>query len=453
MANLLKISTLGGLSFSLDSKIITDFTSRKAEALLVYLAFSEKEMLNREELASLLWEESPESEALLNLRVVLSNLKKLFSEYIQITRRKVGWKSNARLKVDALQIQDTINSVIGNYNPKNTISLADAKTILKASQEYRGDFLQGFYVKNSIAFENWLMYERESLKALIINASHLSINSFIENKDNANGITLAKFLINLEPLSELAYRKLMHLYAQSGQFDAAVDVYHRCEKILLDEFATVPEEDTTNLYKLISNRDYPFREQLSVSDIQSSVPPPQNLPKFLNPLIGRDKEIKLLSEYLEIKNERLISLIGPGGIGKTRLAIEAVQNNIRNFRDGVWFISCANVLTADLLMPTIAKSLGITLKDNQEVDPQVIEWLDDKKTLLILDNFEALIEASALITSLIDNSNNLRFLITSREPLISPHEKVILVEGLDYPEKFTSPEDTNIVRPREKKTE
>ena len=450
MPEILDITTLGGLTFKLGKKIITEFTSRKAEALLVYLALSEKEMVNREELASILWEESPEPEALLNLRVVLSNLKKLFPDHLQITRRKVGWVNNAHFIVDAIRIHDVISSITGSYNPRKSIVYSDAKTVMTIVQLYHGDFLQGFYIKNSIAFENWLMYERESLKLEINNVSHICLNSFIENNDSQNGIVLANFLLKLDPFSELTYRKLMQLYALKGQLDTVVDCYKKCTNMLSKELSSTPENETIQIYDLILARKYPNNDQ-SVIDSYPSLPPPQNLPKILDPIIGRETEIKLISDYIDIKNERLITLIGQGGIGKTRLAIEVVQKKLRLFHDGVWFIPCSNILSIDLLMPMIAKVLDITLKDNQDVSSQVIEWLDDKNTLLILDNFEDLTEASPIITSLIQNSKNIRFLLTSREPLNSPYEKVILVDGLDYPDFEFSPFEKQKIELRLKK--
>lgn len=434
MINQLEITTLGGLTFKLGSIIITEFTSRKSEALMVYLALSDKEMVNREEIASLLWEESPEPEALLNLRVVLSNLKKLFPDHLEISRRKIGWAKGAHYTVDYLNIHNTISSILGNYKPRKAISIADAKSIASVTQLYQGDFLQGFFIKNSIAFEHWLMYERESLKLEVINSLHIALNSYLENSDFQGGILLANFLLKLDPFSEIAYKKLMQLYALNGQRDASIDCYKKYSNILSSEFSTIPEDETTQLYKLILTREYPDKTQLPLINNFQSLPPPQNLPSFPDPIIGREKEINLISDYLNIKTERLITLIGQGGIGKTRLAVEVVRKNLRLFQDGVWFVACANVISVDLLMPLIAKALGITLKDNQDVDSQVIEWLDDKNTLLILDNFEDLTEASIIITSLISNSKNIRFLITSREPINSPYEKQILVDGLNYPD-------------------
>lgn len=435
----LEITTLGGLSFKLGTRIITGFTSRKSEALMVYLALSDKEIVNREEVASLLWEESPEPEALLNLRVVLSNVKKLFPGHLQITRRKIGWAKGAPYTVDYLSIHNTISSILGNYNPRNTISLADAKSIANVAQLYQGDFLQGFYIKNSVAFEHWLMYERESLKLEIINSLHIALNSLFDNSEFQSGTVLANFLLKLDPFSEIAYKKLMQLYALNGQNDAAINCYKKYADILSSELSTIPEDETTKLYNLILTRKYPDKNQFTQIENFQSLPPPQNLPGYPSPIIGREKEIELISDYLNIKNERLITLIGQGGIGKTRLAVEVVRKNLRLFQDGVWFVSCANVISVDLLMPIIAKALEITLKDNQEVDLQVIEWLDDKNTLLLLDNFEGLTEASGIITSLIANSKNIRFLITTREPINSPYEKVILLDGLDHPDFIFSP--------------
>ncbi len=434
----LQVIALGGLSFLLEDEVISSFASRKAEALLIYLIISEKDVLNREELASLFWEESSASEALLNLRVVLASLKKVLGDFITITRRNVNFNFDTDFFCDTLALRSGLSKIIGESNQKNLISLKDARKIIDVVDFYRGDFLQGFYIKNAPSFEDWVMYQRDCLKNDVVNALHLAINSFIENQLFSEAVQHTLRLLILDPFSELSYRKLMRSYALSGQIDSALESYGKCKKMLSEEIGVEPEGETNNLFEQIKSGKLP-RAIENQTIYQLELPIPHNLPKLNNILVGRKNEIESISDHLNNPSSRLITIVGQGGIGKTRLAIEIAYKNLRSFKDGVWFIPCTNVMSSDLLMPNISNALGITIKDNQDVDSQVIEWLDDKQTLLILDNFEDLTEATPLISYVIENSKNIRFLITSREALNIKSEIVVILDGLDFPEIYPSP--------------
>ena len=140
---------LGGLTIKngRDEKI--SLSSRKAEALLIYLIFSEKDSFEREELATLFWEDMPEQQALTNLRVTLSNIKKEVGGILEVSRRKVSLNPVKRMVVDGLELLKALGTSSGSEPSREMFSLEKAQEISKSLSLYKGDFLKGFYIRDA----------------------------------------------------------------------------------------------------------------------------------------------------------------------------------------------------------------------------------------------------------------------------------------------------------------
>jgi predicted ATPase/transcriptional regulator with XRE-family HTH domain len=167
--------------------------------------------------------------------------------------------------------------------------------------------------------------------------------------------------------------------------------------------------------------------------------PSSNLPAPVNSLIGREKEIALVREYLSTPTIRLVTLMGPPGIGKTRLSMEAGRTVLPDFPNGVFFVPLAPLAEATFIEQTVAQSLGYVTTKNNPIREQLKEGIGDKKLLLVLDNCEHLIEdVSSLASDLLSACSHLKLLTTSRESLRIPGEWVFPVPALDLPEKNSS---------------
>ena len=127
-----------------------------------------------------------------------------------------------------------------------------------------------------------------------------------------------------------------------------------------------------------------------------------------------------------------MTLVGPGGIGKTRLAIEAARQHVALFPDGVYFVPLAPVESPHLLASVIAEALSVSLSGSENASTQLVRALRDKRLLLVLDNFEHLLEGTGLLTDLLD-APNIKLVVTSRERLNLQEEWVEEVAGLAYP--------------------
>ena len=152
------------------------------------------------------------------------------------------------------------------------------------------------------------------------------------------------------------------------------------------------------------------------------------------PLIGREHELDKIARLLEERDCRLLSLVGPGGVGKTRLAIQAALNQKENFRDGVYYVALVGVNQPEFIVPAVADALKFTFHGALEPKTQLYSHLQDKELLIVLDNFEALIPGSGMILELLEKSPGVKLLVTSREQLDVPGEWIFDVAGLPYPQ-------------------
>ena len=167
----------------------------------------------------------------------------------------------------------------------------------------------------------------------------------------------------------------------------------------------------------------------------SSAGLPHNLPAQTTAFIGRTGELKQLARLLAEESNRLITLLAPGGMGKTRLALAAAETCQSQFADGVCFVSLTPLRSPEQIVPAIADTLGLQLTTDQRTPKQqLMNFFSNKHFLLVLDNFEHLLDAATLLSDLLEAAPRLHLLVTSRERLNLNCETLYLVGGLNYPE-------------------
>ena len=171
---------------------------------------------------------------------------------------------------------------------------------------------------------------------------------------------------------------------------------------------------------------------------------PTNLPLPPTPLIGREREIAQAVEFLCRDEVRLLTCTGLGGVGKTRLALEVALTMRSRFPDGDFFISLAALTDSDLVAYTIAAALGVREKANEPISTTLTSFLVNKRMLLVLDNFEQLLDAAPLLGSLLAACTGLKLLVTSRAPLLLRSEHVLPVPLLDVPRDELLAEEINL---------
>ena len=165
--------------------------------------------------------------------------------------------------------------------------------------------------------------------------------------------------------------------------------------------------------------------QLVAPGLAAELPPlktlenrPTNLPVQATPLVGRGRELRELDALLAREDVRLATLVGPGGTGKTRLALHAAAETVDRFPNGVWFVSLEAVEDAALVLPTVAQTLGVYEAGGRPLGDALNERLRDQRLLLVLDNFEQVIDAAQVVNDLLAASPDVQVIVTSRAPLL-----------------------------------
>jgi predicted ATPase/class 3 adenylate cyclase len=180
--------------------------------------------------------------------------------------------------------------------------------------------------------------------------------------------------------------------------------------------------------------------QLSAPDMPSEFPPLRTLDAYRNnlplqptPLIGREKEVSEVCDLLRGDETRLLTLTGPGGIGKTRLALQVAADLLEDFPEGTFFAPLATLSEADLLLAALAETLGVKETAEQPLDEILKDYLKERRLLLVLDNFEQVLGAAPTVTGLLAGAPGLKVLATSRAPLGLYGEHVFPVPPLTLP--------------------
>ena len=155
-----------------------------------------------------------------------------------------------------------------------------------------------------------------------------------------------------------------------------------------------------------------------------------NLPSFPTPFIGRAEEIADLGQLLDNPDCRLLTLVGPGGIGKTRLAVEVARAKLDSFVDGVYFVPLQPLQAADQVLPMIVEILPLQVTTN--LKQELLDFLADKHTLLVLDNFDQVLDSASLISDILHSAREVKMLVTSRAVLKLMEEWSWPVDGLTY---------------------
>ncbi|NIQ09544.1 MAG: transcriptional regulator, partial [Gammaproteobacteria bacterium] len=204
----------------------------------------------------------------------------------------------------------------------------------------------------------WLRHEREQMHQTALEAMSTVTQNHLKGDRPELALAVARQQLSLEPWRESAYRQLMTAYALAGDRGNALAQFEQCREVLWEELGVEPAVETVNLYESIKLGDYvPISEDriLEAPDEVRS-----NLPAYTTPLIGREAEIASLSDFIMEPNIYLITIVGPGGIGKTRLAIAAAERALTtgNFQEGSFFIDLVPLQEAGQILPTLAETLN-----------------------------------------------------------------------------------------------
>lgn len=384
------LRTLGGLGLE-----GADFERSKPLLLLCYLSLEGAKP--RRHLAELFWQGA--AHPLGSLSVALSQLRQGAPGSFAADARSV----HAGLACDAHQL----------------LAALDDGEIATALKLYRGAFLSGVYLAWSAELEEWVYATRESLAGRL----RAGLLSEAERKAAAGhfaaGAELGERAYRFPDAPPLEPDELRRLYAllQAGGHPASKQARREAEAFGLT-LALAPAA---------------ARAQLAAPPAAGGEATSPPLPRAKTPLVGRALELREIAGLLARPDCRLLSLVGPGGIGKTRLALQAAEEQRANVSGGVCFAPLETLTAAEQLPTTLARALGGSLSAAGDPRTELASLIGDRQVLLVLDNFEQLMPGRALLIGLLERCPRLKLLVTSRQRLQLAEEWVLNVQGLALP--------------------
>lgn len=443
-----RLTLLGNPVVWQNGQPLTGFRSNKARALLYYLAQTARPH-TRFALAGLLWGGVADAQSRLSLNQTLSNLHRLLGTCLVTNSQEVVLERADDWWLDT-DVFESESRHLGNQ-----IILASLE---RAISLYRGDFLEGFYLHNAPEFEQWVLSERVRYRDLALRALERVASEHANRGDYEQAISYLRRLLAIEPWREEAHRQLMTALFQMGQRTAALVQYENCRQILYKELAVAPSRETVILYERIKQDD--LRVANTTLSASQSAPQPlrsthrsplslhhHHPPLQATPFVGRTKELTEVVNRLRQPDCRLLSLVGPGGIGKSRLALQAIHELLElevvtqalspTFAHGICFVELAAVSSISAIAPAIAGAADFAFYDNFPPRQQLLDFLREKSMLLVLDNFEHLLEGVDLIRDILAVAPGVKVLSTTQSTLNLHEEWSYRVDKLPYPEVDT----------------
>jgi DNA-binding SARP family transcriptional activator len=459
----LSLGLLGPLRITLDGQPVSGFVYTKARALLAYLAVDADCAHQRDALVGMLWPDLPDTAARTNLRQALANLREAIGDaratppFLLITRDTIQLNPRSDYELDTAAFTALLAACETHPHRRLVRCRPCAARMEQAIALYRGDFLAGAILADSVPFEEWELLHREQLHQRALDALARLADYHERRGDDEHARRYAQRQIELDPWREEAHRQLMRLFGCGGQRSAAPAQYETCRRILARDLDVAPAAETMALYKRI--RDTP-RSALRVLSSLSPAQGPEsqnstlkiqnayNFPAQTTSLLGRETELAELGDLLENPTYRLITIVGPGGIGKTRLALAAAAAQAEVFADGAAFVPLAAISSATFLAPALLAGLDVGLQGQRDPHDQLLDYLREKELLLVLDNLEQLLApglshtaaenrqdagATELLADVLRYAPGVTLLVTSRERLALPGEWLFDLSGLSYP--------------------
>lgn len=300
------------------------------------------------------------------------------------------------------------------------LSAADAQDHRTCLNLYRGAFAEDVNLALGAELEEWLFGTREHFAG-----RHREVLlQRAEQEASAGGLAQAA------AHAEAAY-------TLTGAPELEPDQFERIYTLLLagnnPRSAEVrAEAEAFEIALKISSREAKVRFKAASDE---KTPVPNNLLPPKTSFVGRDQELRVVAEQLADPVCRLLTLHGMGGVGKSRLATQAAREQLErgSFKDGAFFVPLDALNSADLIPASIAEAVGLELRGQEDVLTQVKRFIGEKQTLLVLDNYEHLIEAATLPATLLDACPKLKIFVTSREILNLQREWVLTLAGLPVP--------------------
>jgi predicted ATPase/DNA-binding SARP family transcriptional activator len=395
----------------------------KERALLMLLALAGEHPVLLHEILTALWGEDPPTSARKAVQTYVSSLRRRLPPGSIETVAGGGYRLSATVgPVDTVIFEQLVRE--GQAAAAGGDHLRAVKCLSEARTLWRGEPL--FELTEHPAG----VALQTRLCELATGCEEELAQSRLELGEHAVIVTELEAAVAAEPLRERRWTQLMLALYRSGRQADALRAYQRLRKVLGEELGIEPGPEVAALEADIFRQ----RPELAWSGVGLEVVPepeeatsevgPERLPRLSTPLIGRDAELALALQL--IANRRLVTLVGAGGAGKTTLAMAIASRCAARLPEGVYWVSLQSLTTSRLVVPALAEAVGAR--------GEVARHIGDREILVILDNFEQVIDAAPEIAGLLAGTERVRILVTSREPLRVAGEQLVPVGPLAEPD-------------------
>jgi predicted ATPase/DNA-binding SARP family transcriptional activator len=417
---------------------IDRFATRKNAELLGYLATSPGSSFSRQHLCRVLWPDSEDLDAArVRLRQAISSIRRqleppgIETGSVLVTERDTVYLNRTQVESDFAEFEVAVSLMQASPPEKRRRHLS------RIIELHRGDFMAGLAAE-------WIVTEQENCHRRFIQSADAMADLCFEDGDWKGAAAALKSAVEIEQYDESRYLKLMTAHRYMGRLKEALAVYQEIASRLQRDLGLKPSSEILTLAASIrSEADSGVRPNFERIQVRAPEEQRESARRFPAPstrLYGREQELEKLRATVADKTVRLITLIGPGGVGKTRLALELAEKLFFDLSGDVWFTSLADL--------TNGHEIGAAIIDVLPAQPQPglssIDVIVDhlacvNHPVLILDNFENLVEDGApLVRQLLDRLPNLCCLITSRQSLELDGEHQIRVGLLALPDPLAS---------------
>ncbi|MET9337077.1 BTAD domain-containing putative transcriptional regulator [Nonomuraea sp. NPDC003804] len=376
-------------------------TSVKARAVLFYLIV-ESTPHTRSALAGLLWGDRSETKARGSLRLALMELRRAVGDHLIISRTHVAFDRGRPYSLD-------------------WADLVENGTV---PADYRGGFLDDLAVPNAPGFDDWVAERRRQAGRAAVQALSARAHAARERGDCADAVRLARRVLDIDALDESAHRLIIEALWATGNRAGALTQYEACRRTLDQELGVAPDPRTEALRQRIAPAGPRSGARREPRGAPASGPAARRgLPRPLTRLIGREAEVERVSAKLRDREVRLLTLTGPGGVGKTRLAVAVAERTDCE----VLFVSFAGVRSpdaraaatsgTDVVVTTLAEAAGVDLTPPRPARDLLLAAVRHRNLVLVLDNLEHLPGMAPLAGAILAVAPAVRILATSRRRL------------------------------------
>jgi DNA-binding SARP family transcriptional activator/predicted ATPase len=414
----LRVDLLGRCGAVVDGREV-QFAYDKVRALLAYLVLEADGPVARGRLAGLLWPDQSEGVAASSLRQALSRLRQSLGDresrnpLLLVCRETVQLSPESGVQVDVREFLQLLEQVPRHRHRHPRACAYCDQLRSRACSLYKGDFLGDLAVPDSSLFDDWALVWRERLLRLAVEAFQERVSLSTHRGDDARTAELVSRLLTIDPWNEHAHAELLRVMVKGGRRADAVQHYRELRDRLAEEMGIQPSEELEEIAEGLAHGG----QTPDPEDRETSV---RGMPLSLEPFVGRIAELDAVVKWLEEPGGRLATVTGPGGIGKTRLGMEAAHSEAWSFEGGAVYLSLEG--------------------GEAGWDSRAAQLTRGKDILLVLDAFEHVMTSRSVLERLLRENPRLVVLATSRVHLGISGETVFPLAGLEAPPPEASEE-------------